>query len=258
MLSDDEAKALITRVEALARRVRVMQVLAIGALIVALAGGSAWAASRYLITSTSQIKPSVLKALREQRAPEGARGYQGPTGPAGAAGSAGQQGAPGVPGPQGPGGSAGLPAGFSGTGPADVEFSTEPNVPVTAVAVDLPAGTFIASGNANVLVQGWPSMDDVINCQLVDTPSSGAPLSDTVYWEALGSFSNGLQAPGGAEETLPLNLAVSSTSPSTLAISCSGFGLTGMNNNGPPAFVSGSIVSSTVTAIQTSGNTQTS
>jgi hypothetical protein len=58
MLTDEEGKALTRRVEALSRRVRVSNMVAVGALVVALAGGTAWAASRYLITSTKQIKPS--------------------------------------------------------------------------------------------------------------------------------------------------------------------------------------------------------
>jgi hypothetical protein len=62
-------------------------------------GGSAMAANHYLITSTNQIKPSVLKTLH------GTAGAKGPTGAAGANGAAGQaggQGSPGIQGPQGP------------------------------------------------------------------------------------------------------------------------------------------------------------
>jgi hypothetical protein len=69
-------------------------VLAAVALFLAL-GGTAAAAGHYLITSTRQIKPSVLKALH---------GASGPRGPAGASGPAGT---PGAPGPQGPRGEAG-------------------------------------------------------------------------------------------------------------------------------------------------------
>jgi hypothetical protein len=67
------------------------------ALFVAL-GGTSLAASHYLITSTKQIKPSVLKVLH------GADGKPGPPGPAGAAGA---RGATGPAGPQGNAGSAG-------------------------------------------------------------------------------------------------------------------------------------------------------
>ncbi len=53
------------------------------ALFVALAGGTAYAAKHYLITSTNQIKPSVRGALR------GHIGHTGPTGPPGATGPSG-------------------------------------------------------------------------------------------------------------------------------------------------------------------------
>ena len=64
------------------------------ALVFAMTGG-AYAAKKYLITSTKQISPSVLKQL------------QGKAGAAGAPGAAGAQGAQGPPGPAGPAGAAG-------------------------------------------------------------------------------------------------------------------------------------------------------
>jgi hypothetical protein len=72
------------------------------ALVFAMTGG-AYAAKKYLITSTKQISPSVLKQL------------QGKAGAAGAPGAAGAQGAQGPAGPAGPAGSAG---GKGETGPA--------------------------------------------------------------------------------------------------------------------------------------------
>ncbi len=66
-------------------------VVAVLALFFAL-GGSAIAARHYLITSTSQIKPSVLKALRGAAGSTGAAGQTGPAGPNGSAGPAGPQG----------------------------------------------------------------------------------------------------------------------------------------------------------------------
>ena len=54
-------------------------IIAIVALLM-LAGGSA-AASRYIITSTKQIKPSVLKSLKGNRGQQGPTGIPGPAGP---------------------------------------------------------------------------------------------------------------------------------------------------------------------------------
>ena len=63
---------------------RVVVVAAVAALFVA-AGGAA-AAGQFTITSTSQIKPSVIHALRGNQGPRGLRGLtglQGATGPRG-------------------------------------------------------------------------------------------------------------------------------------------------------------------------------
>lgn len=74
-------------------------VIASLALVFAMTGG-AYAAKKYLITSTKQISPSVLKSLK------GASGKAGPPGPAGpgGVGSAGASGPAGPAGVVGPGG----------------------------------------------------------------------------------------------------------------------------------------------------------
>jgi hypothetical protein len=71
------------------------------ALVFAMSGG-AYAANKFLITSTKQISPKVLKALK------GKPGAAGPAGLAGATGAAGAQGPAGAAGAQGPAGPAGV------------------------------------------------------------------------------------------------------------------------------------------------------
>ena len=138
------------------------------ALVIAIGGGSAWAAQHvhYLVTSSNQIKPSVLKKLHGAKGTTGAKGTIGARGVAGTAavngaagvsGGNGANGAAGVAGPTGLGG----PTGGSGaigatgvTGPngavagysaaaADITFTGGTDTLI--VSKDLPAGDFILS-----------------------------------------------------------------------------------------------------------------
>ncbi len=104
---------------AIRSRITYVNVVATLVLVFAMTGG-ALAAKKYLITSTKQISPSVLKSLQGKAGAAGANGAQGPAGPAGAAGpqgaagAAGAKGDAGVAGKEGPQGKQGA-TGASGT-----------------------------------------------------------------------------------------------------------------------------------------------
>jgi hypothetical protein len=78
------------------KRIPYAGAIATLALVVALGGGTAWAAHHYLITSTHQIKPSVRNALRGDRGYTGKTGAKGSKGPKGATGATGVTGASGM------------------------------------------------------------------------------------------------------------------------------------------------------------------
>jgi hypothetical protein len=97
---------------AIRRRINPTTLIAVLALVFAMTGG-AYAAKKYLITSTKQISPSVLKSLQGKAGVNGAQGAagaagpQGPAGPQGAAGPAGAKGETGSAGKEGPQGKQG-------------------------------------------------------------------------------------------------------------------------------------------------------
>lgn len=89
--------------KAIRRRMTYANVVATLALMFAMTGG-AFAAGKYLITSTKQIKPSVvasLKGVKGKNGKDGAAGPQGPAGPGGAAGPKGENGTSGQAGKDG-------------------------------------------------------------------------------------------------------------------------------------------------------------
>ncbi len=87
------------------RRVTYANVAVTVAVVFAMSGG-AYAASRYVITSTKQISPKVLKALQGKA---GAAGANGTNGTNGSNGAPGEKGAPGPQGPEGKAGTNGTP-----------------------------------------------------------------------------------------------------------------------------------------------------
>jgi collagen triple helix repeat protein len=89
-------------------------VIATIALVFAMTGGAF--AAKYLITSTKQISPSVLKKLKGAAGPAGAAGAAGAQGPAGPAGTAGVNGKDGATGAKGATGTTGATGATGATG----------------------------------------------------------------------------------------------------------------------------------------------
>ena len=156
----EDVEALAREVRALRWRLRVWAVVLVSVFAGLLLAGGAWAASRYLITSTTQIKPSVLAKI-EKSAGAAAHGSRGVTGAIGPAGSAGASGAAGLPGPQGPAGTAGMTGetGSTGaTGAANPDDLAE-QLAITAQTAALTYG----AGNADSFVGLTPAVLVSIN-----------------------------------------------------------------------------------------------
>jgi len=96
-------------------RLTYANVAATLALVFAMSGG-ALAAGRFLITSTGQIKPSVLKQLRGKA---GSAGKEGPAGKEGAPGKEGPAGKPGANGADGTSGANGVGVTSAAAGAAE-------------------------------------------------------------------------------------------------------------------------------------------
>lgn len=85
---------------AIRRRVTYVNIGVTVAVVFAMTGG-AYAAGKYVITSTKQISPKVLKQLTGKTGPAGPKGQAGNAGPSGAAGATGTTGATGATGATG-------------------------------------------------------------------------------------------------------------------------------------------------------------
>jgi hypothetical protein len=127
-------------------------VIATLALVFAMTGG-AYAASKYLITSTKQISPKVLKSLKGANGKNGAAGPAGPAGAAGA-GTAGAQGAQGAQGPQGPAGTNGEKGEKGTTGTAGTSVTSKKVEPGEAACNKEGGSEFTAGASKTTACNG--------------------------------------------------------------------------------------------------------
>jgi hypothetical protein len=132
------------------------------ALFVALTGTS-MAASHYVVTSTKQIKPSVLKKLHGNRGAAGAKGLEGAQGPTGSQGPTGPQGASitgktgatGAKGLEGPQGTTGPSGGEKGeTGPTGATGTSGPTGEKGATGLEGKAGSGGVKAYAHIAANG--------------------------------------------------------------------------------------------------------
>jgi hypothetical protein len=152
------------------RRLTYANVAATLALVLAMSGG-ALAAGHYLINSTKQINPKVLKKLRGSRGPTGATGQRGATGaggPAGKEGTSGKEGQPGAP------ASASVATSFVQT-PTAI-FPAEAD---TLVLSTSPSGKALALPGAGAHVLSEASV------QVENTEVSQVELTCQLAWEGL-------------------------------------------------------------------------
>lgn len=136
-------------------------VLAFAALLIALTG-TAYGAKRYLVKSTKQISPSVLKKLKGNRGATGAQGARGEVGPVGATGGAG------ATGPRGPSDAI---VGFDDAGGTFNSPSGPGSQTTISTLTNVPAGKYVYTAKFNVS----------------SPPSTGGPYNVVCQLQRVGS-----------------------------------------------------------------------
>src|SRR5579871_417326 len=154
------------------RHLTYANVAATLALVFAMTGG-AIAAKHYLINSTKQINPKVLKKLR------GAKGKTGATGPQGKQGAQGTAGAAGAAGGQGPVGPSNAYTAFN-EGFVEVKFPEN----VTVVSVAVPPGSYVVTAKVEAIDSTLKRT--IVECELVNDVNESHDSGDASI-EPLGT-----------------------------------------------------------------------
>jgi hypothetical protein len=145
------------------------------ALLFAMSGG-ALAAKHYLVNSTNQIRPKVLRSLRGKIGVAGARGANGVAGAQGATGSTGPAGAQGNEGQRGP------------SDVYEVELAKSvtagPGGTLTLTLSNLPAGAYAIFGEGNLVPT--ENKESPARCELIAETDEALTIANwypTVFGE---------------------------------------------------------------------------
>jgi hypothetical protein len=172
------------------------------ALVFAMAGG-AMAANHYLISSTKQINPVVLKELKGATGKTGAKGIDGSAGPAGPVGATGKEG------PQGRPGESGLESGYEAfADPGDIPNGSSY---VTLGNLSVPAWTYLVTAKMWVSNRGAGRAE--VACVLSNNVTSDTDFSRTTV-EPIGT------TPYKGQADLALQDAVTLASEGVFSIGC--------------------------------------
>lgn len=212
------------------------------ALLVAAAGG-AWAASGggsggKITVCVSKSGGALYQAKKCQKKDKKLSwNIQGPQGPKGADGAAGKNGKDGTNGTNGTNGANGAVAGISATGGL-VEFT---GTSKTVLTLKLPAGSFIVQGKTQVGGSATSAgyMND--SCTLADGSASNHAQFSAPFTPAQ------ILTIRLAETSLPMQIAVTSSSPSTVTMTCED-----VSHEGTAFSTAAS--DSIITAVQTTSN----
>lgn len=184
------------------RHFNASTVIAVFALVFAMSGG-AYAASKYLITSTKQISPKVLKQLKGKNGKAGKAGASGVAGPVGPTGAAGKNGANGK---DGVNGVSPVGAAFSGNANGCTEGGVKFEGANTGVACNGVKGTDGKSVTVTTINSGGSKCGGRAGAEV---KQEGAPSATEVCegspWTAGGTL------PSGKTETGTWSMAMSST-----------------------------------------------
>jgi len=145
------------------RRPSPTNIIAVLALFFAL-GGTAIAAHHYLITSTKQIKPSVLRKLRGRA---GTNGTNGTNGKNGTAGKNGTNGAPGA---------AGAANGYTDQNPSAGAYIVLEGTPWVVSLLSLPAGKYVVQADVHLEQSSKPGA--TVTCDLAGANTPDESVAD--------------------------------------------------------------------------------
>jgi hypothetical protein len=154
------------------------------ALFFAMSGG-ALAAKHYLISSTKQLSPAVLKALKGH---DGGHGTTGPQGPKGEPGTAGPRGETGPKGGAGPKGEPG-PSETYEVNLKEDSVDTAAGTFRTLTLANLPPGTYVIHAKASIapLETNSSNARCVLEAGSSEDTSWQPPSTVATYWIAIST-----------------------------------------------------------------------